>query len=154
MLSKQELKDKNFQFWNDFKSYMSKHRSATGRRINWINYPTEIKFIFLRLEVDKFGARICFDIQAKDQSVREIIWEQMEELKKVMEISMGEDGIWNYEYSTNEIVSFSRIKWEIDTVNFFRESDQEIIFNFFKVKLIAFDEFYQDFKDILILLIK
>jgi hypothetical protein len=154
MLSKQELKDKNIQFWTDFKSYMSKHKSTTGRRINWINYPTEIKFIFLRLEVDKFGARICFDIQAKDSSVREIIWEQMEELKKVMESSMGEDGTWNFNYSTTEISSFSRIKWELDTVNYFRESDEEPIFKFFEEKLIAFDEFYQDFKDILILLVK
>lgn len=154
MLSKQELKDKNIQFWTDFKSYMSKHKSTTGRRINWINYPTEIKFIFLRLEVDKFGARICFDIQAKDSSVREIIWEQMEELKKVMESSMGEDGTWNFNYSTTKISSFSRIKWELDTVNYFRESDEEPIFKFFEEKLIAFDEFYQDFKDILILLVK
>ena len=154
MLTKQELKDKNIQFWTDFKSYMSKHKSTTGRRINWINYPTEIKFIFLRLEVDKFGARICFDIQAKDQVVREIIWEQMEELKKVMESSMGEDGSWNYNFSTIEISSFSRIKWELDSVNIFRDSDQVVIFEFLEGKLIAFDEFYQNFKDIIILLVK
>ena len=133
---------------------MSKHKSTTGRRINWINYPTEIKFIFLRLEVDKFGARICFDIQAKDQVVREIIWEQMEELKKVMESSMGEDGSWNYNFSTIEISSFSRIKWELDSVNIFRDSDQVVIFEFLEEKLLAFDEFYQNFKDIIILLVK
>jgi hypothetical protein len=133
---------------------MSKHKSTTGRRINWINYPTEIKFIYLRLEVDKFGARICFDIQAKDQSVREVIWEQMEELRKVMESSMGEDGSWNYNFSTIEISSFSRIKWEIDSVNIFREADQVVIFEFLEEKLIAFDEFYQNFKDIIILLVK
>lgn len=154
MLSKQELKDKNIQFWTDFKSYMSKHKSSNGKRINWINYPTEIKFIFLRLEVDKFGARVCFDIQAKDNAVREIVWEQMEELKKVMESSMGVDGIWNFEYSTPEISSFCRIKWEIDTVNYFKDSDRDAIFTFLEEKLIAFDLFYQDFKDILVLLVK
>jgi hypothetical protein len=154
MLSKQELKDKNIQFWTDFKSYMSKHRSSNGRKIHWINYPTDVKFIFLRLEVDKFGARVCFDIQAKDQSVREIVWEQMEELKKVMESSMGVDGIWISNYSTPEITSFSRIKWELDAVNYFKESDQLVIFEFLEEKLVAFDQFYQDFKDIIILLVK
>ncbi len=154
MLSKHELKERNTIFWSDFKSCMSKERSSNGRKMNWLNYPTDIKYIFLRLEADKFGARICFDIQAKDEGVRSIIWEQMEELKKVMTDSMGESGDWIFNYSTPEITSFSRIKWEITDVNFFVDADQIKIFQFFKEKLIAFDEFYQNFKDILILLAK
>ena len=154
MLSKTELREKNILFWNEFTSYMSSDRSSNGKKMNWLNYPTDIKYIFLRLEADKFGARIHFDIQAKDTGVRAVIWEQMEELKKVLSDSMGDSGIWMPEYSTNEIAAFSRIKWEITDVNFFVEDDKQKIFSFFREKLIAFDEFYQNFKEILILLVK
>lgn len=154
MLSKTELRERNIAFWNEFKTFMYGHRSSNGRKINWLNYPTDIKYVFLRLEADKFGARINFDIQAKDDGVRAIVWEQMEELKKVLTDSMGESGDWIFDYSTPEIDSFCRIKWEITDVNFFVESDQVKIFEFFRDKLIAFDDFYQNFKDILILLVK
>ena len=154
MLSKQELKERNTRFWADFKSFMSEHKSVTGKRINWINYRTDIKFIFLRLEVDKFGARVCFDIQAKNESVREVVWEQMQELKKVMERTMGDDGIWIYDYSTPEITSFCRIKWELNNVNIFKDSDHILIFKFLEEKLVGFDQFYQEFKEIIVLLVK
>lgn len=152
MLSKQELKDRNTAFWNEFKSFMSGHRSSNGRKVNWLNYPTDVKYIFLRLEADKQGARIHFDIQAKDAGVREIMWEQMEELKKVLTDSMGEPGEWIFDCKSDSIASFCRITWEKSGVNFFREEDQTAIFEFFREKLIAFDEFYQNFKDILVLL--
>lgn len=154
MLSKQALKERNTAFWSDFKSFMSKERSSNGRKMNWLNYPTDIRNIFLRLEADKHGARVCFDIQAKDEGVRAIIWEQMEELKKVMTDAMGEPGDWMFSHSTPEIPAFSRIQWEITDVNFYNDDDQIKIFTFFREKLIAFDSFYQDFKDILILLVK
>jgi len=154
MLSKQELKERNTVFWDEFKSFMSGTRSSTGKRINWLNYPTAIKYVFLRLEADKQGARINFDIQAKDAGVREVMWEQMEELKKVLTDSMGEPGDWNFNSRSDSIASFCRISWEKQGVNFFDEKDKQSIFEFFRDKLIAFDEFYQNFKEILVLLSK
>lgn len=155
MLSKEEKKAINQEFWSDFKTYMRPHQSSNGRRVNWLNYPTDIKCIYLRLEADKFGARINFDIQPKDKGIREIIWEQMEELKKVMTDSMnGDVGNWNFEYSTKDVDSFSRISWELEGVNYYVLADREKIFTFFKEKLIPLDTFYQNFKDILILLVK
>jgi hypothetical protein len=154
MLSREEHKKRNIIFWTEFKNFMTSKKSSTGKRINWLNYPTEIKFIYLRLEVDKSGARVCFDIQAKDEGVRAIVWEQMEELKKVLTEAMGDEGIWIKTCYSNELQEFSRIKWELDTVNFYHDKDIEAIYNFFAEKLIAFDDFYQNFKDILILLVK
>lgn len=154
MLSKQEFKERNTAFWSEFKTYMSKDRSSNGRKMNWLNYPTEIRYIFLRLEADKNGARLCFDIQAKDAGVRAIVWEQMEELKKVLTDTMGETGDWIFDHHTPQIASFCRIQWEKQGLNFYSDADKPEIFRFLREKLIAFDEFYQDFKDILILLAK
>lgn len=155
MLSKEELKEKKLEFWNSFRLRMSKIRSTNGRKMNWLNYPTDIKNIYVRLDVTKQFASLSFDIQHKDEGIRSIIWEQMYELKKVLTDSMnGDEGEW-IEHGFNENISdFCRIQWKLENVSFYNENDREKIYTFFQEKLIQFDDFYQQFKDILILLIK
>ncbi|MDX2361317.1 MAG: DUF4268 domain-containing protein [Crocinitomicaceae bacterium] len=150
MLSKEELKNKNSEFWEQFRKEIKDQRSTNGRQMNWINYPTDIKDAYVRMEVDSKGARLCFDIQPKDDGIRAIIWEQMTELKKVMTDTMGIEAEWIEESHIWNGRMISRIKWEDDTFNFFNEEDIPKINAFLKDKLIRFDAFYQQFKEILI----
>ena len=150
MLSKEKLKNKNIVFWEQFKKSMKNYRSVNGRQMNWINYPSDVKDIYIRMEVDAKGARLCFDIQPKDDEIRSIIWEQMTELKKIMQDTMGIEAEWNEKshYWNGRLIS--RIKWEDRNLNFFNEEDIPKINDFLKDKLIRFDSFYQEFKEILI----
>ena len=129
---------------------MNKHRSVNGRVMNWINYPSDVKYIYIRMEVDQSGARLCFDIQPKDDEIRSILWEQMTELKKVMRDKMGVDADWMEQshYWNGRLIS--RIKWENTDLDYFKDEDIPIINEFLKDKLIRFDSFYQEFKEILI----
>ncbi len=154
MLSKEEFKSYKIAFWEEFKLYMSKHRSASGRKTNWLQYKTDIKHVFLRLETNKTNVRMCFDIQFKDQVIRSIVWEQMGELKKVLTDEMGESGIWEEHFWNDTIDDFCRIYWEKEGLNFLNPHDKNAIFLFFEDKLIRFDQFYDTYKDILINLIK
>jgi hypothetical protein len=150
MLSKEELKHKNIVFWEQFNKSMKNYRSVNGRQMNWINYPSDVKDIYIRMEVDAKGARLCFDIQPKDDEIRSIIWEQMTELRKIMQDTMGIEAEWNEKshYWNGRLIS--RIKWEDKNLNFFNEEDIPKINDFLKDKLIRFDSFYQEFKEILI----
>jgi hypothetical protein len=150
MYTKEELKAMRTAFWSNFKAHMSKKRSSNGRRMNWLNYPSEISFIHIRIDADATGARLCFDIQAKDAGVRAVIWEQMYELKTVLESEMGTDGQWIENCSSPYIAQFNRILWERTDLNFFDPEDQNAIFTFLEDRLVHFDAFYQDFKDILV----
>jgi hypothetical protein len=150
MLSREEQKKMNSEFWEQFRKYMNKVRSSNGRKMNWLNYPSDVKNIFIRLQADSKGARLCFDIQPKDDGIRAIIWEQMTELKKVMEGSLSHETIWIEHLNSSEGRVFSRIMWEQNGLNFFYEKDHQAIFEFLKNRLIEFDEFYQEFKEILI----
>ena len=150
MLSREELKEKNKVFWEQFRKQIKDQRSSNGRQMNWINYPTDVKDVYVRMEVDASGARLCFDIQPKDDDIRSIIWEQMTELKKVMSDEMGMDADWNEKSHHWNGRLISRIKWEDDTLNYFKEEDIPTINAFLKDKLIRFDVFYQEYKDILI----
>lgn len=154
MLTKEELKEKTNSFWNEFKEFMSKVRSSNGRRMSWTAYPTDIKNIYLRMYVDKREIALNFDIQYKDETIRAVFWEQMNELKKVLSIEMGEEGTWIENCSNESVSNFCRIQWKKEGLNYLKESDRIEIFTFFRQKLVAFDSFYQEYKDILIFLAK
>lgn len=155
MLSKEEKKAINHQFWNDFKLHMRGIPSANGRKMNWLTYPTDLKILFVRLEATAKYARLNFDLQVKDEAIRSIVWEQLGELKAVLRASMnGDEGNWIYDHSNELLSNYSTIYWELPNVNYLKESDRVVIFDFFKEKLIGFDDFYQNFKDILIQLVK
>lgn len=120
---------------------MSKTPAADGSRMNWLNYPSGIKFIHIRTDADENGARFTFDVQAKDEGVRSIFWEQMQELKVVMENEMGTDGIWLEDCSSAAVPHFSRILWERNGVSIFRREDYSEIFAFLEDRLVRFDAF-------------
>ena len=150
MYSKEELKQLKTDFWNQFKVKMQKTRSSNGRRMNWLAYPSEVKNIYIRVDADGKGARLTFDIQGKDEGVRQILWEQLYELKVVMESEMGPEGTWIENTFSSSVPQFNRIIWERTDLNLFKTEDHAEIQNFLADRLIHFDAFYQEFKDILI----
>jgi hypothetical protein len=153
MLNREELKQANTLFWNEFRIYMQKTRSSSGRRMNWLNYPSDVKGIYIRLHVDAKSAKLCFDIQPKNDGVRELIWEQMLELKNLMETTMQHETEWLERMYSQEGKLFSRIQWALHSVNFYDPAVKPIIFSFLHDRLQEFDVFYQEYKEILISLV-
>ncbi|WP_343604778.1 DUF4268 domain-containing protein [Fluviicola sp.] len=150
MYTKEELRQLRTDFWNQFKVKMQKVKSSNGRRMNWLAYPSEVKDIYIRIDADGKGARLTFDIQGKDEGVRQILWEQLQELKVVLESEMGPEGVWIERASSSSVSEFNRIIWERNDLNFFKQEDHPEIQRFLADRLIHFDAFYQEFKDILI----
>lgn len=153
MLSKEERKQKNQAFWEGFKTYMKGTPSCSGRRTNWLNYPTEVEELYVRLTASNNGCSLNFDIQSKDEGIREIVWEQMGELRVVLSSEMNYPSVWieDQPMPTGQIIS--RITWEDERFNYFNEDDIPKIYAFLKQRLIDFDRFYQEYKDILIALV-
>ncbi|MES2799609.1 MAG: DUF4268 domain-containing protein [Bacteroidota bacterium] len=152
MLSKEERKQRNILFWDLFKKETRGIPSSNGRKMNWVNYPTDVKTIFLRMELEHDAVRLCFDIQAKDDGIRAILYEQMTELKKVLENCMTWETRWLEHYPTKDGRVISRILWENTELNFYNNDDFPQIINFLKDRIVEFDNFYQEFKDILVAL--
>lgn len=150
MFSKEEIKEIRIQFWNQFNAEMRNVRSSNGRKMNWLQYPSDAKDIYIRLDCDQLGARLCVDFQFKDAGIMQIVWEQMHELKNVLEIHMGKNGIWQENISTPQVASLNRICWENNDLSLFRPSDHAKIRSFLKDRIVSFDSFYQEYKDILI----
>ncbi|MGB0933627.1 MAG: DUF4268 domain-containing protein [Lishizhenia sp.] len=152
MFSKEELRNRKALFWNEFRAIMTLERSVSGRKVNWINYNSGIKFLFIRLDATSKKATFSIDIQPKDDGIREIVYEQFTELKKVLESEFSQPGIWEEAFVLPSQQEISRIYWELDNVNMFRREDKQKIFDFFKDNLLAFDRFYSEYNEILITL--
>ena len=69
MLPKADKKERNELFWAGFKEVMRRRMSSSGKRINWINYPTQVKNTYLRLICDGKLTALCYDIQFKDPAI-------------------------------------------------------------------------------------
>lgn len=154
MLSKEARKERNLLFWAAFKEVMRNRVSSSGRRVNWATYPTEVKNTYFRLISDGKLTAVCYDIQFKDEGVQAIFWEQLGELKKVLEETMKYPTKWDESFINAEGIKVGRISWELENVNFYKDEDWPSIHQFFKERLIEFDAFYQEFKDILISLVE
>ncbi|RFC53753.1 DUF4268 domain-containing protein [Brumimicrobium aurantiacum] len=154
MFSKEEEKAIKTAFWTRFKEQAGVNKGVNGKRINWVNYPTRIKQLYVRLHADTKIARFSIDVQTKDADVRAIIWEQLTELKKVMEEEMSTPGTWEESAENMAGQEISRISWTLEDVNMFVKEDQQKIFNFFIPLLRSFDRFYSTYDEILIGLVR
>lgn len=153
MLSKEAQKEFNQEFWNVFRKRMREHKSSNGRGINWLNYPSDVKSIFIRMHVDKKTTALNFDVQFKDPDILAIVWEQLHEMRKLMETTMEMEGQWlEHNYLSNG-QQYYRIQWSIDNLNYHKPEDREEIYSFLETTLLKFDEFYQEFKEIVINLV-
>jgi glutamine synthetase type III len=153
MFSKEEAKEFNAQFWNAFHKRMRGKKSSNGRSIPWINYPSDVKDVYVRLTVNKSFAAVNYDLQFKDLEIRAIVWEQLTEMKKVMESTMGNTGVWMEKAENEDGLDIARVQWKLDGVNYYRKEDHEKIYVFFEEVMVKFDLFYQEFKEILINLV-
>jgi hypothetical protein len=153
MLSKEKRKELNIEFWDSFNKEMRKIRSSNGKKMNWINYPTDVKNCYLRVVTESNTVSLCFDIQFKDTGIQSIVWEQLTELKKVLESEMNHPTVWTPEFFTKEGLIIGRISWELLGTNFYDRDNWNLIIDFLKQRLIEFDRFYQEFKEILITLV-
>lgn len=150
MLTREQRKEKNTAFWDQLRIRMRKHRSSNGKAINWINYPSDVKDIHIRMEVLPEAIRLCLDIQPKDDGIRSILWEQLTEMKKVIFNEMQEEGLWVEEshFISGRLVS--RLSWEKQGLNYLNDEDLPAIYDWLEEKLLRFDRFYQEYKEILI----
>jgi hypothetical protein len=148
MYSKSEAQKIRTEFWSAFGLYMNSVPSASGMRVNWLNYRTGAKGILLRSYVDRQMAISALDIDTHDQDYRELYIEQFAELKAVMESSMPYELHYSESFIRENDTEVIRFYMILENVNLYRREDWPAIFEFLRAGLIAWDEFWNDFKDL------
>ena len=115
--------------------------SATGERVNWINYKTGIKHIYFRMHVGK-GAGIAIELAHPDDEMRTRYFERFVQHKSMLHSLLGEKWHWEQEVIDESGKGISRISNQLQGVNIFNQGDWPAIISFLKPRILALDEFW------------
>jgi hypothetical protein len=141
MFSKAEAKKLRQDFWISFgKSFPRK----------WMLYNTEIKDFSLKFHFNKSEAMVSMDIENRDLEKRIELWEKLNSLKSIIESDYITNVIFEeYVYLDNQ-KDISRIYIALGNVSINNKNTWQETMVFLNEKMIKFEAFYNDFKDILV----
>lgn len=142
MYSRQEASQLRQAFWTTFGQYMAPQPSAEGARTNWVNYKTGEKHLTFTLEAGSKGALIGITLSHPDAGIRELYYEQLEQLKALLHGTLGEAWTWSALDQDEHGRPVSRVYTELPGVSVFRQEDWPALIQFFKPRIIALDEFW------------
>lgn len=145
MYSKQQASQIRQEFWTAFGKYMQPILSSDGAKVNWINYKTGAKHIYFRMDAAK-GASIAVEITHPDADQQKEYFDRFIQLKTIFNDIVGEDWNWETGVQDENGRSISRIHTEILNVNIFNKADWPALISFFKPRIIALDEFWNQVK--------
>jgi hypothetical protein len=148
MYSKEEEKALRSAFWGTLTQKIQKFRSISGRRVNWFKYPTGLNDIYIRVEADHLGCRVCIDLQFKDTGIRELFYEQFLETKTVFQNMIETEVTWNPNYEHQYGTKVARISMENTNTNLFVQDDWLEMHKFIIEHLKKVDSYWTDFGDL------
>ena len=147
MFTKDEKRRFNTEFWTSFGIYMKKHNVRYGR-VKWVNYKTNVKDVYFRLEVTPKQATFAIELQHDDDGMRALFYEQFVELKTMLNNHTNNELIWE-EIAFNKFQKpISHIYMTLPSVSIYNKDDWQKVFQFFESKLTGLHEFWEEFSEI------
>lgn len=147
MYNKDEASKLKQAFWTAFGQYIAPQLSAEGQKINWINYRTGIRHLSFKMQADNRSAFITIELSHPDPGMRALLFEQFLAFRTMLSVSLNEDWEWQPEITDENYKPVSRIVKSLDNVSIFKQEDWPALISFFKPRMIALDEFWNDAKD-------
>lgn len=144
--SKQETAQLKQAFWTRFGQYMKPVPTAGGEKNSWVNYKTGIQHIYFRMTAEKGEASIAIELAHPAPLIRNMQYEQFEQLKNVLQNFAGEEWTWQKNSTDAFGKPVSRIFITQENVNVMKESDWPSIISFLKPRIIALDAFWNEIK--------
>jgi hypothetical protein len=96
------------------------------------------------MDVTQNSATISITIEHTEAGIRELYFQQFEELKTMLHESLGEPWQWQLQAYTNEGKVISRIHKELTDVSVFNREQWPALISFFKPRIIALDQFWEN----------
>lgn len=148
MFTKEEKKQLKLDFWEGVNTQLSAKGKSLGRNIDWMNYPTNIKRLFFRMEVNHQSAKLCIDLQFIDEGVREVFFEQFEEFQNILNNTITTQVHFVKDFPHANGKTISRIYIENSGGNIFNPKTWPEMTDFLVTHFIELDEFWQEFGEV------
>jgi len=120
--------------------------SVSGYRVNWPNYKTGVRDIYFRMKAEQNFASIGIEICHSDIELQELYFDQFVQLKNLFHNSMTEDWEWKLMVINEFGQPISKIEKVLPGINVMEEEFWPEIISFFKPRIIALDEFWDNVK--------
>ena len=135
-------------FFQQFTQHMSSHKIGGGGGKNWDAYKTGIKGLYFRI-LTQPKVTLAIDLQFKDESIRELVYDQFCELRLLLASEWNEEPLYekNTVYISGE--PLSRISVSLDSVYFYNQEEWPEILEWLEHKLVGLDSFWDTTGDIL-----
>lgn len=147
MYTREQASQLKQEFWTRFGQYISPQLSSEGKKVNWLNYKTGLKNVYFKLDADKQKARIAIQITHPDAGMQELFFQQFEEFKNILHTTLNEDWEWHLHAADEYGKTISSIETTLSDVSIFKKDDWPKLISFFKPRIIALDEFWNDVKE-------
>ncbi len=99
------------------------------------------------MEADKKTATISIEMAHPDSGIQELFFEQFLEFKNILHTTTAEEWLWEVHHTDDSGKVTSRIYRQLNGVSIFNKNDWPALISFFKPRIIALDEFWNDVKD-------
>lgn len=135
-------------FFQQFTQHMSSHKIVGGGGKNWDAYKTGIKGLYFRI-LTQPKVTLAIDLQFKDESIRELVYDQFCELRRLLASEWNEEPLYekNTVYISGE--PLSRISVSLDSAYFYNQEEWPEIMEWLEHKLVGLDSFWDTTGDIL-----
>ena len=144
MYNREEVSKIKQAFWTAFGLYMRPVPSATGLKVNWVNYKTGIKHLYFKMDTEPGKATIQILLNHSNEEERLAFYDQWLLNKAFLEEALGEEWLWEREMTDN--TNHSCISKSLDGVEVLRKQDWPAIISFFKPRIIAIDAFWNEMR--------
>lgn len=147
MFTRQEASALKEKFWTSFGQYLLPVPSASGTKLNWINYKTGVKYIRFVMDADREHAFVQIEIAHPDTALRNRFYQLFESLKSDLEAET--QAVWNWNQSVEkEGKIISTINISLEDVNILNVQHWPVIISFFKPLITGLDRFWYNQKEI------
>lgn len=123
---------------------MSPVLSAEGTKTNWVNYHTRLKDVYFRMDAGAKASAIYISMEHPDPDIQLLYFEQFQEFRSLLHTTLQEEWEWQLHTQTPEGKIISRIYKEISGVSVFNKDHWHELISFFKPRIIALDDFWED----------
>jgi Domain of unknown function (DUF4268) len=146
MYTKEEASKVRQKFWTCFGKYMQPVPSASGDKVNWINYKTGIKGISFKLNADNSKTIVAIEMALPDTLLQHQYFDIFANFKNQFAATVGPGWIMDKHFVSEYDKEISMIFAELNNINIYRESDWPTIIAFLKQNIIALDIFWTEYK--------
>src|SRR5438045_2151556 len=102
MYSRQQASQLRKEFWTAFGQYMAPVVSSEGERINWINYKTGVKDVYIKLGANHKMISVSLQFAQKDPEMQQLFFDHLRSLESVLAENIKNEWVWRlHTYNEN-----------------------------------------------------